>query len=421
MKQFRNITSFFAIIWIKIANAQSAYMREVQEDAFADGGKSIPNILYIAMFFGAVYIFSKIQDLFDEIKDNKISKKRNQQNTTIKHPQEEIIEKVHKQTDNTKIIIQQHSSSITPTLNNKEYAHKNNQDDVKVEDYKISSDGKIFIKFNDNNIEDIDIPYGIETIKDGAFAGTKQLKRVRLPKSIVKIESFAFSCSSIKSIFIPNSVKQFGNQVFWGCKNLETIELESGITHLGAGFLQYCRALTHIKLPNTLQAIPHSCFKDCASLEYICIPDSVIEIGDMSFNGCKALKTVILPKNILSINDYVFSGATQLNIELPQSITCIMSYAFENCNNLKIKLPSTLTHIESDAFLHCDDAEIWVCKGKKQWLENNIEHCNGKIIEYDDEPIVELPKELLDKTETFLSNYYGESEKRLDKFLDSYY
>lgn len=52
---------------------------------------------------------------------------------------------------------------------------------------------------------------------------------VSVPKSVRKIERFAFSgCKAMKSIYIPNSVRTIGEGVFKFCESLERIEIPKG-------------------------------------------------------------------------------------------------------------------------------------------------------------------------------------------------
>lgn len=66
------------------ANAQSVYMHEAQED----GGSGILGILYLAIFFGVIYVILKIKNFYGDIK---------KEDETIKN-QKEIVSKVTERT-----------------------------------------------------------------------------------------------------------------------------------------------------------------------------------------------------------------------------------------------------------------------------------------------------------------------------------
>lgn len=66
------------------ANAQSVYMHEAQED----GGSGILGILYLAMFFGVIYVILKIKNFYGNIKNDK---------ETIKS-QKEIVSRITERT-----------------------------------------------------------------------------------------------------------------------------------------------------------------------------------------------------------------------------------------------------------------------------------------------------------------------------------
>lgn len=73
------------------------------------------------------------------------------------------------------------------------------------------------------------------TIGDHAFHQCSQLVAVRLPQSITKISSNAFSNSGLKEIIIPDKVTSIGGDAFAYCKNLTSVTIGSGVKTMAQG------------------------------------------------------------------------------------------------------------------------------------------------------------------------------------------
>ncbi|MBQ7111852.1 MAG: leucine-rich repeat domain-containing protein, partial [Thermoguttaceae bacterium] len=64
----------------------------------------------------------------------------------------------------------------------------------------------------------VEIPDGVETVGDDAFAFCRSLTSVKIPASVKKIGVRAFNnCDSLTSVEIPASVEKIDGQAFEGC------------------------------------------------------------------------------------------------------------------------------------------------------------------------------------------------------------
>ena len=77
--------------------------------------------------------------------------------------------------------------------------------------------------------------YNITGIGCAAFAGFKNIKVVKLPAGVEKIEAYAFFRSSIEEIVIPASVEIVEDRAFGYCKNLKDLVFEGNDIMLGSG------------------------------------------------------------------------------------------------------------------------------------------------------------------------------------------
>ena len=141
---------------------------------------------------------------------------------------------------------------------------------------------------------------------------------------------------NIKSVKIPNTVIEIGNEAFLQCRKLEKIELSEKLVKIGSCAFYHCSGLTNITIPNSVKSIGNSAFEYCSGLTNITIPNSVTSIEDDVFYGCSGLTNITIPNSVTSIGYGAFRNCSGLtSITIPKSVTSIDGYAFDGCDNLK--------------------------------------------------------------------------------------
>ncbi len=239
-----------------------------------------------------------------------------------------------------------------------------------------------------------DIPKGVKQIASYAFCGCAQLECVALPRSMEEIEPAFGDCENLRefsaapdhpyftftdgllikkakpeqhlseeeaklfakfasfipsddtpeivlalpflrSVSVPEGMKQIGSSAFKGCRRLEHIALPEGLHTIGSGAFENCSALTQITLPDSLEDIWANAFKDCTSLEEITIPAKVTGLQG-TFQGCTALRRVTLTEGIHTLAMGVFSDCAALEeIYLPMSLQSVDADSFYGCTALR--------------------------------------------------------------------------------------
>ena len=242
-------------------------------------------------------------------------------------------------------------------------------DDITDNTYKVSSeivlaDGWEYIGaerfYKCKNLKKVKLPDTILYIDDRAFGECSSLEEINIPEGTTFIENSAFeNCTSLKSITIPKSIKAMGNYVFSKCSSLEDVTISFGVKKVYCGSFSDCINLKNVKLPDSLKKIENSAFSDCSSLENIDIPDNVEYIGNGAFYNCSSLSSIKIPDSVLVIDNFCFKDCTSLKkIDIPSSVNYILSNAFGGCHSLKeINMYSNTIEVDKQAFLDCENLE----------------------------------------------------------------
>ena len=234
------------------------------------------------------------------------------------------------------------------------------------------------------------------------FDSCSELRTIRLPKNLTKIEygsfsnnpklelditdiltniqsiglsAFAYSPKVIGIVDTPNLTGEL-NGSFRGT-GISEIKNLGNITSLGGNTFRDCKNLTNINLPDSITSIGDYCFNG-SSIKYDVTGklQNITTIGGNSItNGPSITGELSLPKlssigggafgytnitkilnlgNIVSLPDSFKSCKKLVEVNLPDSLTTLDNYAFNICSALvKIELPATLQSIGREAFSYC--------------------------------------------------------------------
>ena len=257
-------------------------------------------------------------------------------------------------------------------------------------------------------IEEFEVPYGVENIPDEAFKECYSLKKVTIPNSVTSIGDSAFShchyltsitipdsvtsigdsafsyCVSLTNINIPDSVTSIGDNAFYGCSSLAEVNIPDSVTTIGEGAFSHCTSLTEINIPDSVTTIGEDAFLGCLSLTEVKIPDSVTTIGERAFFGCSSLTEVNIPDSVNSIGDCAFYVCTSLTeINIPDSVTSIGNQAFDDCTSLtKVIIPESVVTVGLYAFPGHNNLTVYCRENNKPdgWYYDWIEPGDRKVV-----------------------------------------
>lgn len=124
---------------------------------------------------------------------------------------------------------------------------------------------------------------------------------------VVEIATGCFSsCTTIKSIYIPDSVKVLANGTFVGHTQLVRVRLPEGLTEIPLMTFDGCESLRRVDIPDSVTTIGMRAFASCSSLKELTLPDSLESIGDGAFTEC-AIKEIVIPDSVTTISDTAFN------------------------------------------------------------------------------------------------------------------
>lgn len=119
------------------------------------------------------------------------------------------------------------------------------------------------------------------------------------------------------AIEIPNNIQTIKDYAFDGFKNITrlTFQNNSQLETIGARAFQFCINLEQVIMPDSLENLGAYAFSGCSSLSEVVLPSnnsSFGNIGIASFLNCISLKTIYIPKILTRVGMNAFYGCSNL-------------------------------------------------------------------------------------------------------------
>ena len=137
---------------------------------------------------------------------------------------------------------------------------------------------------NDQMVENLVVPNGMEEIKKYAFEGCKSLKTIKVPQSLQSIQTGTFSnCTNLENVDVESmeawckiAFSDATSNPLYNAKNLSC----NGVT------------VSDLVIPESITNIQPNAFRNCSTLKSLTIHYDVKAIGANAFNGCVNLTDV---------------------------------------------------------------------------------------------------------------------------------
>ena len=225
-------------------------------------------------------------------------------------------------------------------------------------------------------LKSVDLPNTVKEIHTSAFSRCISLTKIQLPSGLQTINGGAFSDNyKLASVTLPKGLGRICERAFWNCSALTSVTIPYSVVHIEQGAFAKCENLQTINVdPNNegycslngalmskhleiLYAVPG------ASEGLYTIPSTITHIYKYAFAYCTKLKKIVFPASVKCIYESAFEGCMMQSMELNEGVISIEEAAFANCSEMtSLTLPSTLQEIKNDAFAICNKLTSITCK-----------------------------------------------------------
>ncbi|MBP5506330.1 MAG: leucine-rich repeat protein [Prevotella sp.] len=230
--------------------------------------------------------------------------------------------------------------------------------------------------------------YGVDyTTQDSHFGSgflynCQQLEEVFLPMGINSIDTLAFAmCSSLKEMMIPDGVTHIGYGAFYGCSNLHYLSIPDFVSDVEEGAFQYMDNLEELSLGDAVASLDNAAILGDKRLQIINLGNRFKDYSPVMFYNAPSLSYVnVTPGNpyYCSLDGVLFSFSKDslmvfppvsplTNYEVPEEVRHISPYAFCNASKLRsVVMPDSMQVIDTLAFYGCSSlSDIQLNEGLK--------------------------------------------------------
>lgn len=274
---------------------------------------------------------------------------------------------------------------------------------IEIESDKFNTPDQLVLCENDkflfyspyNQKDEYEIQEGITKICKFAFHNCNFLRILTIPESVSIIDDYAFYQNEkmFRLNMNSNKITYIGNYAFYSCYTLETFNIPDSVEYIGDHAFQYCSALYDPKLPENLKYIGEYAFANCFRLNNIAWPNSITTIKKSTFEGCRSLTYVDLPEKLTTIETRAFLQCIYMlsftingnnkyfrsengilysydkkrllfyppllrNFEIENTVTTIDDYACGFSLAENVVLPSNIKILNEGAFYNSEVSEI---------------------------------------------------------------
>lgn len=118
--------------------------------------------------------------------------------------------------------------------------------------------------------------------------------------------------NEMTNITIPDGTESVRASAFYRANKIVSISIPNTVTDIGASAFSSCSALLNANIPDGVTIIANRLFNECSRLASITIPEGVTSIGQYAFYGCVALKALTIPAGVTSIGTHAFSNCKNI-------------------------------------------------------------------------------------------------------------
>lgn len=165
---------------------------------------------------------------------------------------------------------------------------------------------------------------GVRDIPQYAFYGMcSRVKSLEFSPDNKTASTSSFSgMSSCRELVTPSTFNGFSYQTFSNC-GFDTVTIGDGPTVISDSCFYQCLRLKTVHLPNTLKELKYGAFQNCYKLESIEIPSGVVKMGDYCLSSqqwgdiSKTLVVTMKPTTPPTLGSSAFTSSNLIKIVVP--------------------------------------------------------------------------------------------------------
>ena len=260
-------------------------------------------------------------------------------------------------------------------------------------------DGVLFSKSKDRLIhysicsdrKTYSIPKTVKIIGKHSFFLAKNLEKINIPSSVIKMENNPFSGCDKLDIENHSGAYHIIDKVIYneykssaiGCLNsIQTERLELlPIKNICRNSFWNCKGIKTIVLPSSLEQIGYNPFVDCSNIHFenhsgaYKVDNDVLYTADMKKLVCypswKSVDKVKVIDSVEILERGAFSGSNQMTSIDFNKVKVISKTCFTNCDSLTdVYIPDSIIYLGEWAFAHCKNMKT-ISIPKTTEIDNN--------------------------------------------------
>ena len=253
------------------------------------------------------------------------------------------------------------------------------------------------------NVKTVRLSPILENISDFAFENCHMLEKVILPSTIQYIGKNPFShCYLLNNISFSgfNSLyetsenclisksEQKSIHVFFGSLLNNHFEIPKSIEKINSYAFSGIKKVLTLSFPDSLKYICSFSFTDCTQLYEVFLPPNLVNIESKAFYRCDSLRFVEFPQNIPQFAEDPFELCNALEeISVHQSLSFVLNINIHNLKKLRIR--------GDNGALFYHFPSVFLNKFKEIIINESVSEINGNVLcDLDNLEVISLPNSI---------------------------
>ncbi len=196
-------------------------------------------------------------------------------------------------------------------------------------------------------------------------------------KPVTEIADRVFeSCSTLKSIALPNTITKIGFMSFFSCTALEKLVIPGSVSKIEDNAFNYCSDLKELTFLDGADGVSYNAFEYCYNIEKIDLPETHVNLLASNFKGSKVYKdknnwygdSFYIDNQLINTTWYIHGART-----VRAGTTHLNPGAFAGTENLiALTIPTSVKYIGDNAFNDSSISVIYYEGTESQFKQINI-------------------------------------------------